>query len=129
KLVNQVVETFGKIDILVNNAAISNDVRILDENILDDFDKTVSIIVRAAVNLCHCALPHLIESNGAIVNVSATPKPPDFEQFIPMVLPRIPLGRIAQADEIARPVVFLASGLASFITGALLPVDGGFVLS
>ena len=36
-----------------------------------------------------------------------------------------PLGRIAHPDEIAAAVVFLASEEASFITGAILPVDSG----
>ncbi len=36
-----------------------------------------------------------------------------------------PLGRIADADEVARVILFLASDEASFITGAALPVDGG----
>lgn len=36
-----------------------------------------------------------------------------------------PLGRWAEADEIAFPILWLASGEASFITGVALPVDGG----
>lgn len=38
-----------------------------------------------------------------------------------------PMKRVGEAHEIAGPVVFLASPLASFITGATLPVDGGFL--
>ncbi|XP_055923280.1 3-oxoacyl-[acyl-carrier-protein] reductase FabG-like [Eupeodes corollae] len=35
------------------------------------------------------------------------------------------LGRVATVDEIAPSIVFLASDAASFITGSLLPIDGG----
>jgi 3-oxoacyl-[acyl-carrier protein] reductase len=39
-----------------------------------------------------------------------------------------PLGRVATADEIAGPILFLCSDLASFITGEILNVNGGSVL-
>lgn len=39
---------------------------------------------------------------------------------------QVPLGRFGTPDEIAAPVVFLASSAASFINGVELPVDGGF---
>ncbi|MBJ2303734.1 MULTISPECIES: SDR family NAD(P)-dependent oxidoreductase [unclassified Pseudomonas] len=42
------------------------------------------------------------------------------------VLGRTPLGRWGQPEEIARGIVFLCSPDASFITGALLPIDGGY---
>jgi meso-butanediol dehydrogenase / (S,S)-butanediol dehydrogenase / diacetyl reductase len=38
----------------------------------------------------------------------------------------IPLKRVAQPEEIARVVAFLASDEASYVTGVLLPVDGGY---
>jgi NAD(P)-dependent dehydrogenase (short-subunit alcohol dehydrogenase family) len=37
-----------------------------------------------------------------------------------------PIGRLAQPEEIASLVLFLASDEASFITGAMYPVDGGW---
>ena len=43
------------------------------------------------------------------------------------ILARIPLGRIGEADDVARLAVFLASDAASFITGETVAVDGGFL--
>jgi 3-oxoacyl-[acyl-carrier protein] reductase len=43
-------------------------------------------------------------------------------------LGQIPLGRIATAEEIAGPILFLASDLATFVTGEILNVNGGSVL-
>jgi len=41
------------------------------------------------------------------------------------ILKAIPLGRVGHPDEIAHAVVFLASSRANYITGQVLPVDGG----
>jgi NAD(P)-dependent dehydrogenase (short-subunit alcohol dehydrogenase family) len=41
-------------------------------------------------------------------------------------LERVPLGRIAPADEIVGTIFFLASDMSSYVTGQLLMVDGGF---
>jgi L-rhamnose 1-dehydrogenase len=38
---------------------------------------------------------------------------------------RIPLGRLGEPDDLAGPIVFLASDLAKYVTGAALLVDGG----
>ena len=43
------------------------------------------------------------------------------------LIKRIPMSRFANPHEIAEPVVFLASSAAKYITGAILPVDGGFL--
>jgi NAD(P)-dependent dehydrogenase (short-subunit alcohol dehydrogenase family) len=42
---------------------------------------------------------------------------------------RVPLARAAHPDEIGAPILFLASPGASFITGVILPVDGGWTAS
>jgi NAD(P)-dependent dehydrogenase (short-subunit alcohol dehydrogenase family) len=41
------------------------------------------------------------------------------------LLAGIPLGRLGVPDDVAKAAVFLASDAAAFITGHLLPVDGG----
>ena len=38
-----------------------------------------------------------------------------------------PMGRLGEPSEVAKAILFLASDDASFITGAILPVDGGFL--
>jgi len=44
------------------------------------------------------------------------------------ILGRTPLGRWGKPDDVADPVVFLASAAARFITGVILPVDGGYLI-
>jgi 3-oxoacyl-[acyl-carrier protein] reductase len=41
------------------------------------------------------------------------------------ILASVPLGRLASADEVAAAVAFIASADAAYITGAVIPVDGG----
>ncbi len=43
-------------------------------------------------------------------------------------LKKIPLGRYASTADIANAVVFMSSSKAEFITGAILPVDGGYTI-
>ena len=39
----------------------------------------------------------------------------------------IPMGRLGKPEEQANGVVFLASDLASYVSGVILPIDGGFM--
>jgi L-rhamnose 1-dehydrogenase len=42
---------------------------------------------------------------------------------------RIPLGRLGEPDDLAGPILFLASDLARYVTGAALLVDGGMFVN
>jgi NAD(P)-dependent dehydrogenase (short-subunit alcohol dehydrogenase family) len=53
-------------------------------------------------------------------------KADDAEQFKSQRSQGIPLGRLATSEEVANTVLFLASSLSSFTTGAAVPVDGGY---
>ena len=51
------------------------------------------------------------------------------EKVIESYMARLPLGRMGEPDDVAKVVLFLASAAADYITGSLLLVDGGHLLS
>jgi 3-oxoacyl-[acyl-carrier protein] reductase len=68
---------------------------------------------------------------NAIAPLAATPMTQnvrDNEKLAALTLARIPLGRWAGPEEIAGSFVFMASDAAAYITGQVLPVDGGTVM-
>ena len=67
-------------------------------------------------------------TEGALAFVAAgAPQGIDLAAQWSGIAARTPLGRLIEPDEVALAVVFLASDLATSITGALLPVDGGIL--
>ena len=49
----------------------------------------------------------------------------DYETVVNMYRSMVPLGRLAQAEEIANAAVFLGSDQSSYVTGSDLMADGG----
>src|ERR687897_792414 len=103
-------ETFGPVDVLINNAA------------------------KAGILSLTRSLAVLYGPSGIRVNAIApgTLKTPAWEQRReknPYVFERLtrwyPLGRVGEPDDVAGAALFLASDDAAWITGAVLPVDGG----
>jgi 3-oxoacyl-[acyl-carrier protein] reductase len=75
--------------------------------------------------------PHRIRVNAIAPGLTDTQQPRygNTEEQIAARAREIPLGRIAQPEEIARVAVFLASDDAAFITGELIHANGGAYLA
>lgn len=62
----------------------------------------------------------LLKNNAKVKNISE-------KKAEKMITSQIPLGRMGKPEELADVVVFLASERASYVTGAVIQVDGGYV--
>ena len=71
KLVDKTVETFGTVDILINNAGITRD-KLLRDMEEEDWDNVLNINLKGAFNCCKFATPIMVEKKfGKIVNLSS----------------------------------------------------------
>ena len=70
---------------------------------------------------CNCICP------GAVATVMMKRYQKDYPELAQKSIDNHPLGRMAEPEEVADAAVFLSSDEASFITGAVLPVDGGYL--
>ncbi len=82
------------------------------------FSKSVAKEYASRNILVNCIAPGFIQTDMTAA------LPPEASAAL---LGEIPLGRLGQGNEIAGAVLFLASNLASYITGHVLVVDGGMV--
>jgi NAD(P)-dependent dehydrogenase (short-subunit alcohol dehydrogenase family) len=173
------LDDFGRLDVLVNNAAryMRRSVHEITEQ---EWDDTLTTNVRGAFVHVKQAMPALIEARGSVVNVASTSglvgspreaayaaskgalvqftrqtaveyapqgvrvnavapgaiatnfaaaflaEESDPEGMIAGLLDAHPQRRMSTPDEIANVIVFLAGPGASAVTGAIVPVDGGY---
>ncbi|MFC7919939.1 SDR family NAD(P)-dependent oxidoreductase [Streptomyces cinereoruber] len=182
EIVRTVLDTHGRLDVLVNNAGIATGgpLGTLDRSVITPLLETNLV---APVLLTQAAVPALRESRGVVVNVSTTigqrgwpanslypatksaletltrcwavelapagvrvvavaPGPVDtpiglhaglssekLEEVRAWQLAHVPLGRLGRPEEVAWAITSFAAPEASFTTGAVLPVDGGALVS
>jgi meso-butanediol dehydrogenase/(S,S)-butanediol dehydrogenase/diacetyl reductase len=81
------------------------------------FTRTVAVEYAASQIRCNSVCPGVIRTPL----IEGAPLGEDF-------LASIPMGRLGEAEEVANVVLFLASGLASYLTGETIVIDGGRTL-
>lgn len=172
---NEIKEKHGSLDVLINNAGISDSKPFLDYS-LEHFNKVMNLNVTAVYVCAHAAALLMKEQgHGVILNTSSMvskfgqPSGVAYpmskfaingltislarelgkygirvnsvapgitytdmvralpEQMINPMIQAIPLKRIGEAEDIAKAFLFLASDQASYITGAVLPVDSAMM--
>ena len=90
---------------------------------------------KGAVKLMTQALAVELADDGIRVNALApgvietpmTAPTREAPEKLARFMQRTPMKRVGQAQELIGPIVFLASDMASYVTGVTLPVDGGFL--
>ena len=172
-MVDTVIDQFGRIDVLVNNAGIAIDTLFIDKSV-ENFRKTLDVNLVGTFLVSKYVGKYMLErKEGSIINVSSTngldtvyPMSLDYdaskagvisltrnlaiqyapyirvnsvapgwvmtdmnkeldEDFINEECKKILVDRFAQASEIAKVIVFLASDDASYINNEVIRVDGG----
>jgi len=183
--VDDVVDKYGRVDVLVNNAGILRDnqlVKVKDGKLVKqmpeaDFDLVIAVNLKGVFNCTQAVAPYMIKQGSGVIlnassvvgidgnfgqtnyvatkagvigmtkvwarelgryNIRVNAVAPGFiateilssmpEKIIERMKARIPLGRMGQPRDVANAYLFLASDEASFVSGAVLRVDGAIVV-
>jgi NAD(P)-dependent dehydrogenase (short-subunit alcohol dehydrogenase family) len=89
-------------------------------------------VMQLTKSLAIAYAPEGIRVNAVAPGWIATPLTQDLQEDpkrAEAILSRTPLGRWGSPDDVARVVVFLCSPAAAFMTGSILPVDGGYLIA
>ena len=78
------IETYGQLDLVINNAAITGPGGKLDEVDFTELEHTVCVDLLSPLFLCARAIPHLLRTNGVVINLAgggATGPRPNFTAY------------------------------------------------
>jgi NAD(P)-dependent dehydrogenase (short-subunit alcohol dehydrogenase family) len=70
KILEETIKKFGRLDVLVNNAGII-ETGTIENTSLEQYDRVMNTNIRSIYDLTIHAVPHLIKTEGSIVNVSS----------------------------------------------------------
>ena len=70
-LIANTIKTFGKLDVLVNNAGSGSQNNITQKDLMQVWDQVFAIDLRAVVELIHESVPYLEKTNGTIIDISS----------------------------------------------------------
>jgi 3-oxoacyl-[acyl-carrier protein] reductase len=111
----------------LNNLVLSNTTRLgivgFAKTLANEYGK-YSILVNVV-----CPGPTLTDRMKDLINKTVQDTGKSYEDIEKTWIDPIPLGRLGRSEELANLVTFLASERASYITGTIIQVDGGFVKS
>uniref|UniRef100_A0A914Y9P8 Uncharacterized protein n=1 Tax=Panagrolaimus superbus TaxID=310955 RepID=A0A914Y9P8_9BILA len=70
-LINETIQKFGKLDILINNVGIANKEGTKDHRSMENLDYILEVNVKSIIHLTELAIPFLEKTKGNIINVSS----------------------------------------------------------
>ena len=80
ELLSLVLQKMGGLDVLMNNAGVGIFDKLIDSD-LEDWHKMIDVNIKGVLNVLYYFLPHLIESNGHVINLGSVASHYVFPEF------------------------------------------------